>query len=131
MGNSARKVWRLVPVRAGDALELLPHPGGVAGGRLVEREEEQLGAVGQIFHQAPQRSLGGPQALQKTGLIGVGVDDERSPKSPGHIRELSIQGSDGEGLCEVSWLWTVRQKLCFGSRHERSAFTFRQIVISQ
>lgn len=116
---------RPVPVRAGDAPNLLPHPGHIPEGRIIEREEEQLCAVGQVFHQAPQRGLGGPQALQKTRPVGVGVDDERSPKSPGRIRELSIQGSDSEGVCEVPWFWTVRQKLFFGSRHERIAFGVR------
>lgn len=109
------------PVRDGDPLHLVPHPQSITGRGVVQGQEEHLGTLGQVLHQAGQRRLGAPQALQKPRLIGEGVDDERSPQSAWLVGELPIQSSDRKRVREVPWLRPVRHGGFTRSQHDRVA----------
>lgn len=103
------------PVLSGDPPHLLPHPPHVAERTVVQGQEEHLGAVGQLLHQAAQGRLGAPQALQEARLVGEGVNDEGSQLRTLLVGELPVQSSDGERVREVPWLRTVRHGLFGGS----------------
>lgn len=119
--NTTRCLEAVLPPRSplhGRPVQLVPHPQSITDRGVVQGQEEHLGAVGQVLHQAAQGRLGAPQALQEPGLVGEGVDDERSPQDTRLVAELSIQSPDHKRVGDVSRLRPADPEAFSGSQTE-------------
>lgn len=86
------------------ALQLLSHPQNIRGRRLVQGQNQNLGAVRETLDQAAQGRLGAPQTLQEAGLVGEGVDDQRPVQGSGLVGERPVQSRDRERSRDVARL---------------------------
>lgn len=109
------------PVRGGDSVHLLLHPKGVAIRRIVQGQEEHLGAVGQLVHQAAQGRLGAPETLQEARFVCERVDEDGPLLGAGLVAELPVQGAHPEGAGGVARLWPVRHGRFTGTQRQRVA----------
>lgn len=113
------------PVPGGGPVHLLLHPKRVTVRRIVQGQEEHLGAIGQLVHQATQGRLRAPETLQEARLVGERMDEDGPLLGGGLVAELPVQCAHSEGAGGVARLRPVRRGRFTGAQRQRVALNLR------